>query len=97
MRARSCSTAAATSGIVVGLYHRCGLGVSLGSPRSFWATTTERCELGLAPSRRVMNESYPAPFCTISRADAISLATDGLASNVCGSVLGLLMMESTVT
>src|ERR1700754_4347722 len=37
------------------------------------------------------------PFCTISRAAPISRATAGLASNVCGSVLGLLMIDETCT
>ena len=44
-----------------------------------------------------MKESYPAPFWTMRRAALTSEATDGLASNVWGSVLGLLRIAVTVT
>src|ERR1700722_5299424 len=37
------------------------------------------------------------PFCTIRSAALISLATAGLASNVCGSVFGLLMIDEART
>src|SRR6185437_11698500 len=37
------------------------------------------------------------PFCTTSFAPVISLATAGLASNMCGSVFGLLMIDEACT
>ena len=39
---RSAAMTLATAGIVFGLYHRCGLGVLSGSPRTCWATMTLR-------------------------------------------------------
>ncbi len=47
----------ATAGIVFGLYHRCGLGVLLGSPRTFWATMTLRLGFGEADSMSFMKPS----------------------------------------
>src|SRR5271157_4936721 len=87
----------ATAGMVPGLYHRCGFGVLSGKPSRFCTTTTLRDELGAAFSIVFMNPSYPTPFCTTSWAALTSRATDALASKVCGSVFGLLMMALTWT
>ena len=56
-----------------------------------------RDELGDADSILFMNVSYPTPFWTTNRAAETVLATLGLASNVCGSVLGLLSIAVTAT
>src|SRR5271165_4387626 len=95
--ARSAATAFATAGMVPGWYHRCGFGVLSGKPSRFCTTTTLRDELGAAFSIVFMNPSYPTPFCTTSWAALTSRATDALASKVCGSVFGLLMMALTWT
>ncbi len=87
----------ATAGIVLGLYHRCGFGVSVGRPSTSWATITLRLLFGDACSILLIQESYPTPFCTISSAPLTSRATAGLASNVCGSVFGLLRIDDTCT
>ena len=57
MVARSAAIASATFGMVVGLYHRWGLGVESGSPSSCWTSTTWRPLLGAALSMVFMNES----------------------------------------
>src|SRR5580693_6782767 len=97
MAARSAAIAFATAGMVLGLYHRCGFGVAVGRPSRFCTTMTLRDELGAAFSRVFMNVSYPTPFWTTSWAPLTSRATDALASKVCGSVFGLLMMALTWT
>src|ERR1700733_3026374 len=48
--ARSAATAFATAGMVVGLYHRCGLGVLSGRPSRCCTSTTLRPEFGAAAS-----------------------------------------------
>src|ERR1700721_781021 len=70
MAARSAAIAFATAGIVVGLYHRGGVGgLAAGASRG----------------------------CTTSWASLSRRPTAALASNVCGSVFGLLMMALTWT
>src|SRR6266567_3562705 len=44
-----------------------------------------------------MNVPLPRPFCTTSRAALTRRPVDALASNVCGSVLGLLIMALACT
>src|SRR5580704_921388 len=87
----------ATLGMVVGAYHRCGLGVLSGRPSRCCTTITLRAPLGEADSILFMNVSYPTPFWTISSAALTSCATLGLASKVCGSVLGLSRTDETCT
>ena len=94
---RSAAMTLATAGIVLGSYHRCGFGVLSGRPSTSWATITLRLLFGDAASILLIQESYPTPFCTISDAPLTSWATAGLASNVCGSVFGLLRIEDTCT
>src|ERR1035437_877592 len=95
--ARSLPIAFATAGMVGGLYQRCGLSMPAGSPSRLWTSITRRVELGVAASMVSMKPSYPAPFCTTSWAVPTVWATCGLASKVCGSVLGLLMSALTAT
>src|ERR1039458_4245324 len=44
-----------------------------------------------------MDHHQPTPFCTTSWAELTSRATEALASKVCGSVFGLLMIALTWT
>ena len=57
MVARSAAIASATFGIVVGLYHRWGLGVVTGSPSNSCTLMTWRPLPGAALSIVSMNES----------------------------------------
>ena len=68
-----------------------------GRRSTFCATITLRWGFGDACSILLIQESYPTPFCTISDAPLTSWATAGLASNVCGSVLGLSRIDDTRT
>ena len=90
--------ARATAGIVVGLYQRCGFGVSSGSPSSVCTSITRReasrrGRLDLVHVRVVADAVLDDQ---LARALTL-LATLGLASKVCGSVFGLLMIAVTVT
>src|ERR1700733_7129807 len=89
--------ALAAAGMVVGEYPRWGWAVSVGRPNRFCTTMTLREGFGDADSILLMKSSYPTPFCTISSAAPPSLEPAGLASKVCGSVLGLLRMDETWT
>ena len=84
--------------MVFGSYQRCGLGVEPGSPSSFCTSITLRELLGAADSilvhevvvaQAVLNDQLRA-------ADRLGRRW-GLASNVCGSLFGLLMIALTVT
>ena len=57
MAARSAAIALATAGIVLGLYHRCGFGVSVGRPSRSCTTMTLRELFGAAFSIVFMNVS----------------------------------------
>ena len=58
---------------------------------------TLREELGEPDSILSMKLSYPSPFCTTNCAAPTTSAVLGLASNVCGSVFGLLSIAVTFT
>src|SRR5215471_10166659 len=58
---------------------------------------TLRSGFGAAASILFIHASYPTPFCTTSLAALTAWDTDGLDSNVCGSVVGLLRIAVTCT